>query len=328
MPVKPKFCCQCGHPLRKQETEGKLRRVCVNCGTINYENPLPVAAALLLNENREVLLVKRKNQPRQGKWCLPMGFAELEETIAQAALRELSEETGIQGNVIRLVAVRSNVIEIYGDLLIVTFEVEKAGGAEKPGDDAEELRYFPADNLPEMAFDANVSAIRYCLSEHEEEWAIKDSFKILEEEKSSVMLSDWFVDYINDNADEVSKRWLAKILTSPTTTSYSRIDTNELRERVALALSQFKRWLSGSEADTEVRNFYRKLGLDRKKQGFQLHEIISSLSILRKEVLTYARDYNAWGRMIDVYTLIELDRRNYIFFDKAIYHVARGFSED
>ncbi len=328
MALKPMFCCLCGSPLESREIDGRERNVCVNCGRINYENPLPVAAALVLNEEREVLLVRRKNQPRKGLWCLPMGFAELNETIAQASLRELSEETGVQGRVVRLIAAKSTVIELYGDLLIVTFEVEKTGGLESPSDDAEEVAYFPTGGLPDMAFEANISAIRYCLLAHEEEWAIKDSFAILEEESSSVMLSDRLVSFINDNAKEVSERWLKDVRTSPTTVSYSMIDPAELRDRVTLALSQFRRWLSGSEADSDIRTFYRKLGSDRRDQGFKLHEIISSLSILRKQVLTYARDHNAWGRTIDVYTLIELDRRNYLFFDKAIYHVARGFQED
>jgi hypothetical protein len=99
-------------------------------------------------------------------------------------------------------------------------------------------------------------------------------------------------------------------------------------ERITSALSQFTRWLSGTEAEAEVRAFYRKLGSDRRKQGFELHEIISSLTLFRKQVLTYARDKKLWKRAIDFYTLAELDRRFYIFFDKAIYHVTRGFLED
>jgi 8-oxo-dGTP diphosphatase len=326
--MKSKFCNECGFPLENQVIEGRQRSVCTKCNVIKYENPLPVAAALLLNQEREVLLVKRKNQPRKGKWCLPMGFAELDETIAQAALRELEEETGVNGRVIRLVAARSDVIEIYGDLLIVTFEVEKIGGQEHPGDDAEDISYFSVNSLPEIAFEPNLAAIRYCLKAHEEEWAIKDSFKIFEEESNREMLSDRLVTYIRDNAKEVSERWLEDVLSSSSTTSYTKVDTEELRERVASALSQFKRWLSGSEADSEVKAFYRKLGADRREQGFKLHEIISSLSMLRKQVLTYARDHNAWGRTIDLYTLTELDRRNFVFFDKAIYYVARAFQED
>ncbi len=88
------------------------------------------AAAVAVNEDRELLLVKRKYPPEQGRWCLPIGFAELDETIEEAASascgRRLCEGrvracwTSIYGS------------EFYGDLLIVTFEIERTGGNSIP----------------------------------------------------------------------------------------------------------------------------------------------------------------------------------------------------
>ncbi len=328
MQLRVRYCNQCGHPLEPRQIEDRMRHVCSNCNSICYQNPLPVAAVVLLSQDRNVLLVKRKNQPRKDMWCLPMGFAELDETIAQSALRELEEETGVKGRIIRLIAVKSEVVETYGDLLIVTFEAEKTGGEEKAGCDAVDLSYYPPNYLPGMAFESNKIAIRYCVEGHREDWAIRDSFRIFEEEKNSEMLSDSLVAFIRDNANEVSERWLNTVLSDKSTVSYSRANPDKLRERVASALSQFTRWLSGSEADAEVRVFFRKLGSERRKEGFELHEVISSLTLLRREVLIYARNHKVWGRTIDLYTLIELDHRNYIFFDKAIYHLTRGFLED
>lgn len=328
MPLEPKFCSQCGHELETRYIDDRIRQICDKCSTIHYKNPLPVAAVVLMNQERKVLLVKRKKNPRKGLWCLPMGFAELNETIAEAALRELEEETGVKGRVKRLIAAISAVIEVYGDTLIVTFEVEKSGGEERAGCDADELAYFDPVNLPDMAFESNVSAIKQCIGEYQDEWAIQDSYKTFEQEAGRGMLSDSLVAFIRDNAKEVSERWLKEVISNQSTVSYKKGDYAEFMERIMSALLQFTRWLSGTEADAEVRAFYRKLGADRRKQSFELHEIISSLTLFRKQVLTYARDKKVWRRSIDFYTLAELDRRFYIFFDKAIYHVARGFLED
>ena len=99
------------------------------CGTVFYQNPLPAAGALVLDDLRRVLLVKRKYPPSEGMWCLPIGFAELGETIAEAALRELHEETGVTGRVVRLIDAESSWTgAFYGDVLVVTFEVEKLLG--------------------------------------------------------------------------------------------------------------------------------------------------------------------------------------------------------
>ena len=88
------FCRNCGARLATRAVEGRDREVCPVCGAVAYRNPLPVAAVVLLDGERRALLVKRKQEPQAGMWSLPGGFAELGETIDQAAVRELQEETG------------------------------------------------------------------------------------------------------------------------------------------------------------------------------------------------------------------------------------------
>jgi 8-oxo-dGTP diphosphatase len=329
MPIVPKYCSQCGNNVESREIEGRRREVCSNCGTVFYRNPLPVASAIVLNHNREVLLVKRKKEPRKGMWCLPIGFAELDESIDQACLRELDEESGVKGNVARLIAVRSTTIEPYGDLLIVTFEVEKTGGIETAGDDADEVAYFPLDKLPQIAFEPNEHAIRYCAEVHSEEWAIQDSFKHMQRESTAQgLLSDALVTFIEDHAEEITELWLNEVRYNPTTPTYGKINPDTLRGRVSEAISQFSSWLSGGEADDEVKKFYIKLGMDRKSDGCGVYEVISSLSLLRKHILTFAIEKGVWERAIDAYTVLELDRRIMLFFDKAIYHTACGFADN
>lgn len=329
MSMIPKYCSQCGHDIEEREVDGRKREVCPECDTVFYRNPLPVAAAILLNQDREVLLVKRKKEPRKGMWCLPMGFAELDETIAHASLRELEEETGVKGNVSRLIAVRSTSIEPYGDLLIVTFEVERTGGEEHAGDDAEDLAYFPLDNVPPLAFEPNEYAIRYCARIHSEEWAIQDSFEHMQEGRESLgLLSDTLVGFIRNHAEEISGLWLDDIRSNPTTPNYGKVESGLLLERATGAISRFSSWLSGSGAEGEVRDFYIQLGIERKSQGIGLYEVISALTLLRKHILTYAVDHGVWERAIDAYTVFELDRRIILFFDKAMYYTARGFARE
>ncbi len=170
MQLKRLYCSECGQAVTTPVLHGRSRRACSACGVVFFQNPLPVAAAVVLNARREVLLVKRRRPPHQGLWCLPRGFAEIGETIAEAAGRELREEAGIQAEVVRLLDADSLPTDHYGDLLIITFEMQKTGGQEQPGDDAEEAGYFPLDGLPPIAFSSNEKALQICAAGHAQDW--------------------------------------------------------------------------------------------------------------------------------------------------------------
>ena len=108
---------------------------------------------------RQILLVKRDRAPFKGHWCLPTGFAEAGESIEDAALRELQEETGLKGRINRLLDVDSYKSRFYGDLLFLTFVVEKSGGKLAAGDDSAQARFWPINEIPPLAFRSNRRAL-------------------------------------------------------------------------------------------------------------------------------------------------------------------------
>jgi len=324
MNSNPVYCDRCGAILQKRIVEDRHRDVCPACHFIHYRNPLPVAAAVVLNERREVLLVRRKNEPHRGMWCLPTGFAESGETIAEAALRELAEETGLEGRVERLLSAESSPDDFYGDLLFVVFEVKRIGGDAAAGDDAEELAWLPVDHPPELAFAPHREAIGICARLHREEWAIQDSFSNLDGTGESEVLSDALLELVRDKAEEISLNWVKAVRASPSTPHYAEIEEWKIRERALEALSKFRHWLSASADDTELAEFYFALGRERREQGFSTGEVISALTLLRKEIWNFARSHQVLESPLDVYRVMELSRRIVLFFDKALYHASKG----
>ncbi len=147
-----RHCWECGAPVTTEFVEGRDRKVCTACRTILYENPAPTTAALITNKNNELLLVKRARNPEKSAWCLPGGFLEVGESPEQGVLRELKEETNLEGTVESLVGLAPSMRGHWGDVVVIGFAVQVNGGVIQPGDDAEAAQYFSFGALPQLAF--------------------------------------------------------------------------------------------------------------------------------------------------------------------------------
>lgn len=147
-----RYCWACGAPATRRVIEGRERKVCLTCNTVLYENPTPTTAALVLNHEQELLLVRRAVKPSAGEWCLPGGFMELGETPEQGVLRELKEETNLEGTVQALIGLRPSLRGYWGDVVVIGYHVGVNGGTPVPGDDARQVRYVPLSDIPPLAF--------------------------------------------------------------------------------------------------------------------------------------------------------------------------------
>ena len=91
-------CKECGSKVvyrLPDDGDTKPRAICTGCNNVHYENPLNVVGTVP-HWGDQVLLCKRNIEPRLGKWTLPAGFMELNETTAEGAARETDEEAGAQ----------------------------------------------------------------------------------------------------------------------------------------------------------------------------------------------------------------------------------------
>jgi ADP-ribose pyrophosphatase YjhB (NUDIX family) len=134
----------------------------------------PAAAAIIRNERGHVLLIRRGDG--QG-WSLPGGIMEPGERIADCAVRETREETGLEVEPVRLIGIYSDpdfmqVTFSNGDqahLVSATFECHVVGGRlHVDGEEALEAAYFPPDSLPGDVIGNHEARIRDALSGHEE----------------------------------------------------------------------------------------------------------------------------------------------------------------
>ena len=146
------FCSNCGEKNHYGYMDGNTRYHCSKCNMIHYENPKPTVA-LICPKRDEILLVKRAEEPGKGLWGLPGGFIELEESPERAAVRELKEETQLEGRVEALLGTCSQFNTMYGDILLIGIQMEIIDWSKiHPGDDAEEAECFNLNTIPGPTF--------------------------------------------------------------------------------------------------------------------------------------------------------------------------------
>ena len=116
--------------------------------------PRVAVGAVVFDENR-VLLVRRGQAPSDGQWAIPGGAVELGETLAQAAEREIREETGIQIAAQEPIHVfdmveRDPADRVRFHYVIVDLAARYLGGELHAGDDAAEARWVTADEMQRL----------------------------------------------------------------------------------------------------------------------------------------------------------------------------------
>ena len=126
-----------------------------------YEHPRPAVTVDIVlfysaaEGDIEVLLIKRAREPFKGRWALPGGFVDEQESLDRAAARELQEETGLR-------RLRLEQFGAFGDpdrdprghTVSIGFTARvKKYGAVKAADDADDARWHSIKRLPRLAFD-------------------------------------------------------------------------------------------------------------------------------------------------------------------------------
>lgn len=124
--------------------------------------PEVCAGAIVVDAGR-LLLVQRGRGPGAGAWSVPGGRVEPGETVGEAAVRELREETGLDGVCDRFVG----WVERVGDdhhFVILDFAVTVGAGEPVAGDDAAAVRWVPLDDV--AAWPPVVPGLVEFLAEH------------------------------------------------------------------------------------------------------------------------------------------------------------------
>lgn len=119
-----------------------------------FQSSPRLTADILVYHDNKILLIERKNEPFG--YAIPGGFVDLSETVEEAAVRELEEETNVIADIseLEMVGVYSKVDRDKRGRTVSVIYAYKSDTKATAGDDAKDAKYFNIDNLPEnIAFD-------------------------------------------------------------------------------------------------------------------------------------------------------------------------------
>ena len=329
-----RFCCHCGSSLTEKRINGKARDYCHHCDTVFYENPLPAVSTIVVNNKRELLLVKRGNEPYLGMWCLPIGFAESGEDVQGAALRELREEAGLEGEIVRLVDVDTVDDAYYGSMAIITYEVRRTGGKVAAGDDAVDARYVPIHELPPLAWESNRKAVDRYLALYRDAWAMTDSYRQLfsdmeeadlpavEPQGEKSFLSDVLVRLIDRHQDEIAGQWMEDVKAIIPDVA-SRMEL--ISQIHARALGEVKKMLRG-RGDSFDHAYFIEAGMRLCNQDVPLPHILNVMALSRKAIWAQVMKRRILGSPLQIYTTLELNNRIIFLYDRMNYHLTVGYT--
>lgn len=147
--------------LQSVDGDHRKRYVCGSCGVTHYQGPVVVVAVYVCVGER-ILWIRRGTPPAAGRWAMPGGYMENDETPEMAASRELLEETGISipAEQMQLVSV-SSILHMSQTHLVFRCHLDEAPAA-TPTEEAPEIGWYGQSEMPwsELAFGSIEPQIR------------------------------------------------------------------------------------------------------------------------------------------------------------------------
>ncbi|MCY6960012.1 NUDIX domain-containing protein [Clostridium brassicae] len=120
--------------------------------------------AVIINENKEILLLLREKSPELGCWSIPGGKVEMFETVEDAIKREVKEELDVEVEIIKLITVTNHIIwQEKAHWVAPTFLTKVVSGQVKnvEPEKHKEVRWFSIDELPNNITITTKNAIKY-----------------------------------------------------------------------------------------------------------------------------------------------------------------------
>lgn len=143
-----------------------------------------------------------------------------------------------------------------------------------------------------------------------------------------MILASKLVKIIEKNSDVVADKWVEDVSTLQYTRSYWNIPPDELHERAASICRRIGYYLGRQLPREKLASFYRRIGKVRRSQGYPVEEVVMALLLLKRHIWLFVLQEGLLTTNLELYQALELNNRVVLYFDRAIYYVTQGYSEE
>lgn len=285
------YCIECGGVLETKEIDSRRRLICRQCDRVHYRNPLPVVVGVLSREDGEILLIRRGIDPGKGKWALPGGFMEEDESPQEAVLREIEEEIGIKGELAGLIGVYRTKSELYGPIIIIGYKIMVQSQSYCPGKEVSEVKSFLKSDLPLLAFSSHKEIITDSFRTYRNPLPTVDT--IVEKDKGIVLINrknppfGWalpggFVNY-GESLEEAARR--------------------ETKEETNLDIKELRQFRAYSSPKRDPRCHTITTVFTARSQGkLKARDDAKKIKVFRREELPQDLAFDHWQILEDYFT--------------------------
>src|SRR5713226_6499532 len=148
----PHYCVRCGSVRETRVIEGRELEACTHDDFVLWRDP-KVASAVVVEVDGGIVLGRRAIEPGYGLWCLPGGFVNDDAHPADAAMREWMEEISAAVELTSLIGVYHVPKRDAHSMVGIAYRARLVDGVQlKAGAEMLEVRVFPLDSLPPLAF--------------------------------------------------------------------------------------------------------------------------------------------------------------------------------
>jgi hypothetical protein len=134
------------------------------------------------------------------------------------------------------------------------------------------------------------------------------------------------IQLVESNWETIAGITISRVHSDPEVPNYQALTDIELRSRARDLLSHLGHWLAKRDPEVLARR-YEDLGRQRFDEGMPLHEVIYKLQLLKRAVYEHARDQHLEITAIELYAEQEFLGLIDEFFDRIIFRVCKGYSE-